>query len=456
MDFGLKTSRFICRHPYAILAAAVAVVLTGWEILARTGVLSEYSWSYPTRIVGALWHDLLHPIAQQGDQNSRRALLPHLGFTLMRFVAGFTAASLIGVSAGFLLSVSRSFQALGHPVVNVLRSLPSAAVWPICAAIIGYSIKSQMFVVIFGTTWPILIYTMKGVGALPREIHDSLHFMWLEWYRRWWVLFLWSLPSIVTGLEVGCAISFLLTVTVEVFYPSFGGLGWYLFYFSNNGIEADRLLAGVFLIGAIGWASNTGVHLLRRRLIFWESDLRQIIRQTAPHCKARVVDQVRDPRRREILCTDYVTGAIEKGYGIQVRPAVLYQGYPYMFPPELTSVLHVKPFSEGIVQRDITISVPQGKSDRGKVALFARSWIVKAALTPRTHAELDAGRMTIGQIVREHEQECEYRHLWYKERISDRLGSIFGAGGTVHVIQRGRVIVIRNRAAIFIEEFVPV
>ncbi|MBX3736688.1 MAG: ABC transporter permease subunit [Candidatus Didemnitutus sp.] len=450
----MKISRYIQRHPYTVLAFAVLLLLAMWELAASRGVVDVYSWSRPTDVGFALIHDFQFPANAEGDQNARLTLLPHLGRTLLRFACGFAVASVFGVAIGFLLSISRPLRAVGQPIVNVLRSLPSAAVWPVIAPLLGYGLGSQMFVVVFGTTWPILVYTLKGVGALRHEVHDSLRFMWLEWYRRWWVLFLWALPSILTGLEVGCAIGFLLTVTVEVFYPGSGGIGWYLRYYGESGKEPERLFAGLFLIAVIGWASNTAMHLLRRRFVFWDGDLKEIIRQKSPRRMKGIVILVRDERRRAVLASDYVTEAIAKNYSSDVRPEVLYQGEPYMFPDELWQELGLKPSSAPLLQRDITISVSE--DGRPRTILFARSWIATSLLSPSSNEALMARERTIGRIVRDHEHDVGNRHLWYRERISDRLGRIFGAGGTVHVIQRARVITLGGRPVIFIEEFVPV
>lgn len=458
MDAKSTIKLLVRKHPYWFLGTGLFLVLLLWQMLVLAGCISINTWSSPIQVISTLAHDLTHVSFANGNQNERITLLPHIGFTLFRFTIGFSIASFLGVTLGFLLGISKTSQAVGKPIVNVLRSLPSAAIWPVCAPLLGFGIKSQMFVIIFGSVWPTLINTMAGVGSLRQEVYDSLHFMKMEFYRRWWVLFLWSLPNIVTGLEISCAIAFLLTVTVEYFWPASGGLGWYLDYYRQNGTEMNHLLAGLFVVAVLGWGSNTLVHLGRKKLIYWEGNLRDIIKQKPAKQRAAVVEIVKDKRRRDILTSDYVTGAIESGYKTEVAPNVLYEGKPYMFPDELSTAMHVDQFGKDLIQRDITISVRSGSDRKLKVVLFARSWIRESMLSQEALEKLHEHRFTIGRIVREFEGEgrCAYRHLWYRERINEKLGTIFGSGGAIHIIQRARVILLEGKPAIFIEEFVPV
>jgi sulfonate transport system permease protein len=253
-----------------------------------------------------LIQDFTHPATEHGDQNSSQTLLPHIWLTLKRFLVGFFVAVFLGTVSGFFLGVSKTLHEVGKPIVNVLRSLPSAAIWPVCAAILGYGLRSQMFVIIFGAAWPTLISTMRGTMSLHPEVYDTLRFMKMETYRRWWILFLWSLPDILTGIEISCAIAFLLTVTVEYFWPALGGLGWYLNYYTLNGIEMNHELAALFIIGLLGWGFNTLVHVGRTKLIFWQGELRDIIRQETPERGKRMLNKIKDERKRNILTSDYV------------------------------------------------------------------------------------------------------------------------------------------------------
>lgn len=401
-----------------------------------------------------IFHDLLIATTVHGDQCRSKPLSSHILKTFGRFASGFALAAITGVTAGFLLGKFRTLRRLAQPVVNALRGLPSAAIWPLCALIPNHKWWSQVVVVWFGATWPILINTMDGMLHLQEEILDSLRFMRMEWFRRWWVLILWAAPGIFTGLELGCAVAFLLTVTVEIFWPGQGGLGWYLNFYGLEANEPDRLLAGVFVIAVIGWGINSIMHWLSK-LASWEGELPEVLAERSPRFSKILVERVEDSKLQEMLQSNEVTKTIKKLFGEMVLK-VLYQDEPYIVPKRLKKLKSYRNDSAAWIQRDITISVTGVNVEKPRIILFARSWIDKKHLDSMANEKLDQQRLTIGTIVAESGQNITHEQLSYREHISQKLGAAFGVHGAIHLIQRARIIRVNGRASIFIQEFVPV
>jgi hypothetical protein len=349
---------------------------------------------------------------------------------------------------------------------------------------------------------------MDGVRNIPREVRDGLLFINAEEYKKAIEILLWSLPTILIGLEIGSAIAFLLTITVQYLWESNGGLGWYLL--SNQAANnSEGVFAGVLLTCLIGFSLNTGIHKLFDLVSFRESTMTEGIGQrgTRFHKTFRSLDRDLNPSRlpartdsapasprpktpffwsgwtlpfmstrrippehpaspsyeaiRPLLQTDFVTQAIANFSHNVLSLKVVHQGEPYILPQELTSGRFRSHFCLGSTcQRDITISVPTtvtarlDKAPDGlKVLLFARSWIDTSKLSTRSCEELKAGADTIGQIIRRNETEVGYRDIGFRHFISKRLGLAFGASGTVHAVQRVRLITVAGRPAILIHEF---
>ena len=446
------------RRPYHFLLPAILAILVSWEALSQFGHFDKAKWSRPSEMLSVISYDLSHAAQEHADQNSARSLMWHVGKSLWRFSLGFACAAVFGIGMGFVLGISRTAYALGHPIVNFVRALPSAAIWPVCALLVGFGQKAQLIVICFGATWPCLINSMDAVRTLAIEIHDSLAFMRIGRLRRWVALLHWASPGMFTGLEVSCAVAFLLTVSVEIFWPANGGLGWYLTNYTANTPDADRLFGALLLIAILGWSVNTAMRWARGKLIFWEDSGNEgLVRQRHSRPEA-VMAKVKTELSRAILISDKVTETIEVSIDGAITLEVLYQDKPYMRPDDLRK--HLGTGSRGsdevvnVTQRDIRIRAKTTQSIDG-VVLFSRSWIQRVGLTPLSRQKLDEGRETIGQIIRACESNCSYRTLWYQGRVSDKLGKAFESQGTIEVVQRARLILIRGDPVILIHEFVP-
>lgn len=446
----------IVKHPYWLLIPIVVVGLIAWQFGSNAGYIDITQWSSPARIAATLTHDFVAGDGSPATHNSQ-PLYYHVGRTLKRFVLGFLIASTSGVAIGFALGMSRLVYGIGQPVVNFLRALPSSAVWPICALITGFNEKAQLIVICFGATWPVLINTMDSVRGLPVEVFDSLSFMRIGRIRTWLALCCWSAPGIYTGLEIGCGVAFLLTVTMEIIWQNNGGLGWYLIYHTQNIPDPERLFGGVFIVALLGWSINTVFRKLRRRLLFWETADLAVDEKMRTENARSLLRRIRDPDIARMLTTDTVTETIQEAFKSRANPKVLYQGPKYMLPRDAARYLKVTGDEKYLVQRDVVIPV-DANDPTSRVLLFARSWIRIDLMSEPTKAKLAERHETIGTIVRKYEsaRRCTYRNLWYREQISDKLGIAFGVRGPIHAIQRARLILLDEQATILIHEFVRV
>jgi len=155
---------------------------------------------------------------------------------------------------------------------------------------------------------------------------------------------------------------------------------------------------------------------------------------------------------RAILTTDTVTELLENTLGVNVAPLILYQGPPCVYPFEISKYFTTK----DVMQRDIRIEAPCNKAGAAKALLFARSWIAMGELDGEFRELLCAGKMTIGQIIRNRRSTIEYQNIGYKEVRSATLAEAFKTQGRVHLIRRFRMICHKKRPVILIHEFVPV
>jgi ABC-type nitrate/sulfonate/bicarbonate transport system permease component len=79
-----------------------------------------------------------------------------------------------------------------------------------------------------------------------------------------------ALPYIIAGLRVGLGVGWTCVIAAELIAAT-SGLG-YMIQLARTMIETENVMAGMIVIGIIGFLMNSGMHWLERRLIPWAPD----------------------------------------------------------------------------------------------------------------------------------------------------------------------------------------
>ena len=468
-----RVNRFAQRHGTAIAMILLLLVMGAGELASAMSWVDPRYFPRPIDAVRELLASFFHAYGLPGEENTALSLGEHTLKTLGRWGAGFGAASFLGVSFGIMLGQSRAARAVMTPLISLLRALPSAALLPVCLAVIGQKWLSQFLIILFGTVWPILLNSTAAVLELPKEASDALSFMQLGFARRQAVILRSAAVGVMTGLELGCSVAFLLAVTTEIFIPSRGGIGWYIYNHSQGVPEPAQIFAALLLLASLGLFLNTAVQQAGRAIadgaFTYAAVRRQFVRVAFSFLPRRLNSRflvrqlprrVKDSKYMALLEADYVTEQIKalfgtKGIGWTLKVESPLKT-PYVYPEEMRD-------REGYQQRDIRFIVPKNE----ETILFARAWIrasdFPSHVAHTVRKDLETGQKTVGEIVHEYVPDLlAFENLSYKEVVSEKLGRVFappwaqGPADAVDLVHRSRVIRIAGRPAIFIHEFVPV
>lgn len=192
--------------------------------------------------------------------------------TMKRCIGGYFAAIIIGVPLGFLMGRYNWVNFLMNALIEFLRPIPSAAIIPVAILFLGIDEKMKMFVIAFGSLWPILLNTYQGVRTTDPLLMDTGRTLQLSEIQINLKLILpASLPFIAAGLRISLAISFILAITSEMIAGG-DGLG-FLIIDCERAFQYKRMYAGILLLGFIGFIFNSIFVLLQRRFLFWSENL---------------------------------------------------------------------------------------------------------------------------------------------------------------------------------------
>lgn len=182
--------------------------------------------------------------------------------SLMRVLAGFVAAMVIGIPLGLMMAVSKTFNGLTFPSFEVLRPIPPLAWVPVAIIFWPTQELSIAFVTFLGAFFTVVINVVGGAKAIDSRYFQSAQAMGAsQWdiFRR--VVLPATLPSIVVGSSVGMGITWNVVVAAEMISGggssggSGGGLGFFIWN-SYVGGSYEQIVVGMISIGIAGYACS--------------------------------------------------------------------------------------------------------------------------------------------------------------------------------------------------------
>jgi len=235
---GESRALLVARTAFPFLVLALA-----WEITAHLGI-------FPPR--------LFPPLEEVGGvliRLTEAGILPHHVLdTLVRLLAGFALAAIVGVAIGFAMGRSRRAEDVLLPLVSIGAPIPGLAYAPLFLLWFGLGNQSAVLLVAFVSAFPIIFNTWTGVKAVKEIWLRSAQAMGADNRRMLRHIILpGALPYMLTGLRLGLAQAWRILVGVEMLASVPWGLGWMIFG-AREFLNTDVMLAGVAVIGVIGLA----------------------------------------------------------------------------------------------------------------------------------------------------------------------------------------------------------
>ena len=189
--------------------------------------------------------------------------------TVQRMLKGWLLASLLGIGLGALIGISATARAWVLPTLEFIRPLPASAILPLAISIFGLSGSMVLFVVAFGSMWPVLLATIHGFASVEPRLREVAAALQMRKSAFIWKVGLPSaMPDILAGMRLSMTVSLILAVVGEMI-ASQSGLGQAILLAARS-FRASELFAGIVLLGAIGFITNALLALAEQRLLRWQ------------------------------------------------------------------------------------------------------------------------------------------------------------------------------------------
>jgi len=243
--------------------ASPLAVLAVWEFIARAGLVDPFIVPAPTAVFAELWK-LLWTLE----------LPAALAVSLRRIAIGFGLSVVISVVIGMLMARIPLVEILIDPLVELIRPVSPLAIFPLAILWFGIGETSKVFLIALACAFPVILNTYAGVRSIDVSyvrVARSLGATNAEILLR--VILPGCLPQVFTGVRIAWGIALIVIIAAEMIGGS-AGIG-YMILDAQQTFRVDRVFAGIIAIGVLGYVTDLGFRLLRRKLLPWYREIRE-------------------------------------------------------------------------------------------------------------------------------------------------------------------------------------
>lgn len=243
---------------------AKKVVVEGWLIVA----LFAAWWLLSARSTSFFFPPLFQVFDAFGDtwlfERFGSDVLP----SLVRLAVGYALAVVLGISVGVAIGLSRPLREGTSWLVEFSRSLPPVTLIPLAIVLFGIGSEAQVFVIVVGSIWPVLLNAIDGVAGLEPTLREVGQVYGLSRTERLrYVVLPAASPKILAGMRVSLSIAIILMVTSEL-VASTNGIGYFVLQ-AQRTFAIPEMWSGILLLGILGFVANAGFVAVERRVLFW-------------------------------------------------------------------------------------------------------------------------------------------------------------------------------------------
>ncbi|MEI8702238.1 MAG: ABC transporter permease [Mesorhizobium sp.] len=238
----------------AVSVAAAALVVAGWELAARAGIIAPQFLPSPSRVIIALWTMLT-------EQN----LVWHVVVSTTRVWIAFLLAAAMAIPIGIMMSSYRIVGAALEPMIDFIRYLPVPALVPLSIIWFGVGEETKIFLLWLGTFFQLVLLVADDMRRVPQEFVEVARTVGASSRQVMTdVALRWMGPTLIDNLRITLGWCWTYLIIAEIVAAD-SGVG-YVIWTARRFVKTPEVMAGVVVIGLIGLITDQLLRLLHRRL----------------------------------------------------------------------------------------------------------------------------------------------------------------------------------------------
>lgn len=245
---------------WLVIGTQVGIILAClalWELLIRSGVIKEFFFGQPSKIVAYLF-----------DQTLSGYLVRHAWVTLYEELLGFVLGTVIGTAVGLALWWSRYLSRVLEPFAVMFNATPKIVIAPILIVWFGIGLTSKVMIAVLICAIVAWLGAFEGVRNADADQMDMVRAVGgRERHVFFKIVAPASLPWIISTARINIGLALIGVITGE-FLSSTEGLG-YLVEQTARLYQMSETLGALTLIAVAAAAQLYLVNWIEARLFRW-------------------------------------------------------------------------------------------------------------------------------------------------------------------------------------------
>lgn len=246
----------------SISVAVVLLVLLVWQLVVQMGLVSTRFFDSPSGVV----ETILRKITSKKPDGGY--LYQHIWASAKVVWLGFLLAAVIGIPLGLFMGWYRLCDRVIRPLFELVRPIPSLAWIPIVILFLGIGVEARSVIIFTGCFVATVLNTYTGIRSTNQTLINVAKTCGASNFQTFVKIGIPSaMPMIFAGLKTSMGSAWGTIVAAEMLASS-NGLG-YMIQMGRSFGEVSLIMAGIIVIGILGFISSGFVSLVEGVVLKW-------------------------------------------------------------------------------------------------------------------------------------------------------------------------------------------
>jgi NitT/TauT family transport system permease protein len=243
--------------PSTVRWAMLVALLALWEFVPTTGVIPELFLPALSKTLYVLWVD-------------KHIYFAALLVTLYEVALSMLIACGLGILVGAVVGGLAVLRNLLLPIFSSLYAVPIVILYPIFTAWFGIGSESKiLFAGVYGF-FPVMLSTAAGIRTIDAQLLLAARSMGASVPQQITrVIIPASIPTVLTGLRLGGALTIIGVVVAEML-TSAAGIG-YLVTRYRTILDSAHVFAAILMILLMSILFDLAARAIERRTLVWQT-----------------------------------------------------------------------------------------------------------------------------------------------------------------------------------------
>ena len=249
---GWLSHRWVVVGIAAILPVTLLVL---WQLSTTLGFVTPNQFRSPAEV----WNAAVQLF-------ERGLLVKFITISVQRVLVGFAIGASLGLVLGAVTGLARTWDVFFGSTLSAIRAVPSLAWVPLLILWLKIGEESKITLIAIGAFFPVYTTVSAALRHVDRNLVEAGQAFGLRGVKLFTTIQLPAvLPSVISGLRLALAQSWLFLVAAELI-ASAAGLGFLLIDSQNNG-RVDNMMLAIILLAIFGKTTDSVLGMFEKRAI---------------------------------------------------------------------------------------------------------------------------------------------------------------------------------------------